>query len=207
MRIILAIRYAVGKRIAMGRAKKCRQVIASVLLETAMFTKDEIRRRRLEELCQREGGPQAVADKAKLAGANLSGPTLDQIIKGSLLPAKADGSRSPRALGDALARKIEEVFDLGEGWLDWPFSNVDFKRFIALNPYQRAYFEGQMITFLDQAEKFKGVPAEANGAPVPNKKVEKHYKAPPKAPVPETKNGRTEEAPQAKKKATSRHQD
>jgi hypothetical protein len=45
---------------------------------------------------------------------------LDQVIKGVLLPAKNDGTRSPRSLGDAAARSIEKAFDLPEGWFDAP---------------------------------------------------------------------------------------
>jgi hypothetical protein len=177
-----------------------------------MHTKDEIRRRRLEELCQREGGVKAVAGKVKAASPEsdekpISWQSLDQILKGVLLPPKADGTRTPRSLGDSTARQIEKAFDLGEGWFDWPFENVDFKRWSALSPLQRAYFEGQMGIVLGQAEKvsFAGVPAEANGKAVSNKTVEKHYKAPPKVTRGENKSEqRTEDAPQARKKASVR---
>lgn len=48
----------------------------------------------------------------------MSAQSLDQILKGVLLPAKSDGSRSPRKLGDAAAHKIEDAYKLGRGWFD-----------------------------------------------------------------------------------------
>jgi phage repressor protein C with HTH and peptisase S24 domain len=79
-----------------------------------METNAERRRRKLAELCQSRG-LKAVADRADLNPA-----TLDQIIKGVLLPPKKDGSRSPRSLGDEAARKIEDAESLGLGWFDTP---------------------------------------------------------------------------------------
>jgi hypothetical protein len=84
------------------------------MLETAsMETNAERRRRKLIELCKKHGGYTAVAEKAGVTPA-----TLDQVIKGVLLPAKQDGSRSPRALGNANAHAIEDAFGLGRGWFD-----------------------------------------------------------------------------------------
>jgi hypothetical protein len=78
-----------------------------------METNNERRRRKLIELCKRHGGYVAVAEKAGVTAA-----TLDQVIKGVLLPPKQDGSRSPRALGNTNARAIEDAFGLGHGWFD-----------------------------------------------------------------------------------------
>lgn len=84
------------------------------MLETAsMETNAERRRRKLIELCKKHGGYTAVAEKAGVTPA-----TLDQVIKGVLLPAKQDGTRSPRALGNANAHAIEDAYDLGRGWFD-----------------------------------------------------------------------------------------
>lgn len=44
--------------------------------------------------------------------------TLDQVLKGTLLPPRADGSRSPRRLGHEASTKIEDAFELGRGWFD-----------------------------------------------------------------------------------------
>lgn len=79
-----------------------------------METAAERRRRKLTELCDRHGRA-AIA-----AAAEMSAVYLEQIIKGVLLPAKADGTRTPRSLGDRAARAIEAAFGLGEGWFDQP---------------------------------------------------------------------------------------
>ncbi|MBA3590362.1 hypothetical protein [Methylibium sp.] len=77
-----------------------------------METGDQRRKRKLADLCAEHG----LAEVASKAGASIA--YLDQILKGRLLPAKKDGSRSPRSLGDAVARTIEERFGLGLGWFD-----------------------------------------------------------------------------------------
>lgn len=77
-----------------------------------METSAERRRRKLTWLCDKRGLKQ-VAERAGLSPASL-----DQIIKGVLLPPKKDGSRNPRALGDDAARKIEDAEKLGTGWFD-----------------------------------------------------------------------------------------
>lgn len=78
-----------------------------------METAHDRRKRKLEELCSREGGIKAVADRADVNPA-----TLDQILKGTLLPPKKDGSRSARGVGNELARTLERAFELGIGWFD-----------------------------------------------------------------------------------------
>ncbi len=83
-------------------------VIKTALMETS----SERRRRKLAELCAQRGL------KPVAMRAGLSPATLDQIIKGVLLPPKRDGSRTPRSLGDEAARKIEDAESLGRGWFD-----------------------------------------------------------------------------------------
>lgn len=144
MRVSVASRYANFKQIA----RWCDFASSSDLLETVMDTKDEIRRRRLKELCGSKGGVRAVAEKA-----NVNWQSLDQILKGVLLPEKANGERSARALGDPLARKIEQAYDLGEGWFDWPFPGVDFKRWSALGASQRNYVVGRLAGLIEEAER------------------------------------------------------
>jgi hypothetical protein len=114
-----------------------------------MDTNDEIRLQRLRQLCREtDGGVRAVASKA-----GLNWQTLDQIIKRVPLPPKADGTTSPRNVGSALARQIEESFDLGEGWFDWPFEGVDFKQWKALNEAQRIYVQGRLGEAVRDAAK------------------------------------------------------
>lgn len=78
-----------------------------------METKGARRLRKLTWLCNEHGGAETVA-----AESGVSEEYLGQILKGVLLPAKADGSRSARILGDAAARKIEAAYRLGNGWFD-----------------------------------------------------------------------------------------
>jgi hypothetical protein len=112
-----------------------------------MDTNDEIRLRRLEELC-RVHGVKVVAAKAD---PELNWQTLDQIIKRVEHRAKADGTKSPRNVGTSVARAIERGLDLGEGWFDWPFDNVDFKKWKALNQMQRIYLQGRISEAIEQA--------------------------------------------------------
>lgn len=77
-----------------------------------METKSDRRLRKLQELCN-------TYTLAKVAERSKISPVyIDQILKRRLLPAKADGSRSPRNLGDAKAHAIEDAFTLGRGWFD-----------------------------------------------------------------------------------------
>ena len=86
----------------------------SELLENhIMETATERRLRKLQELAAVSGGIHAIA-----AAAGVSAASLDQIIKGTRLPKKADGTRSARSLGDAAARAIEDAYKLGRGWFD-----------------------------------------------------------------------------------------
>lgn len=85
-------------------------LIKSISMETSA----ERRRRKLAQLCEQKGL------RAVAARAGVSAASLDQIIKGVLLPPKKDGSRSPRSLGDDAARRIEDAERLGRGWFDEP---------------------------------------------------------------------------------------
>jgi len=78
-----------------------------------METCSERRKRKLLELAQEKGGLKVLA-----ADCGLSYGSLDQIVKGVPLPAKADGSRKERSLGDDAARSIEARYNLGRGWFD-----------------------------------------------------------------------------------------
>lgn len=83
-----------------------------------METKDERRKRKLQMLCDAvNGGAKVVAERSGLNSQNLT-----QVLAGTLLPPKKDGTRSPRALGDLSAESIEDAFKLGRGWFDSPAS-------------------------------------------------------------------------------------
>lgn len=140
-------------------------------------TNAEIRRRRLEELCGRHGGVRPVAEHAK-----MNWQALEQVLRKAPLPKREDGQQSYKSLGDAAARKLEDAFDLGRGWFDWPFQGVDFKKWEKLNRFDRARVEGRLIEFIDQALATPS-PAldEVAGPPVSDSKVRKHYKAVPAA--------------------------
>ena len=72
----------------------------------------ERRRRKLERLVSLYGKTSIAAQ------AGLNSAFLDQVLKEVLLPAKADGTRSPRKLGDQAARRIEAALALPRNWLD-----------------------------------------------------------------------------------------
>lgn len=72
------------------------------MLESVMSPKDALREA-LVALCQREGGADAVADKAEVNAQNLT-----HIMNGVLLP-----SGRPRGVGPQLAEKLERAFP---GW-------------------------------------------------------------------------------------------
>jgi hypothetical protein len=143
-----------------------------------METNDERRRRKLATLCEQFGGVREVADRSGVAWA-----TLDQILKGTLLPPKGDGSRSPRAMGDANARAIEESFGLGRGWFDWPFDAVDFKSYASLNDLERGYVQARMAAAIEEcaAKHAKRVLRRlgVKGDPVSDARVEQNYPLPP----------------------------
>lgn len=84
-----------------------------------METVSERRRRKLISLAEQRGGVAAVA-----RAAGLSPAALDQVVKGTLLPAKADGTRNAKSLGDPSARAIERALDLAYGWFDADDSSV-----------------------------------------------------------------------------------
>lgn len=129
-----------------------------------METKDQRRKRKLELLiAATDGGMEAIA-----VAASLNPAYLQQILKGSLLPPKRDGTRSARALGDSAAEAIEDAYTLGRGWFDspqtlparfgnvaeepkavykvdpWPFSSVTAAQYETLRPASKALIE-QMI--------------------------------------------------------------
>lgn len=96
--------------------------IPSYSLKRAMETRSQRRLRKLQWLCQEQGGPQQIA---MLAGVNAE--SLDQVLKGVLLPPKRDGSRTPRSLGDQTVSAIEDAFKLGRGWFDTDDGFDDFE--------------------------------------------------------------------------------
>jgi hypothetical protein len=104
-----------------------------------METNDETRRRKLGALCGAKGGVRQVAGAAGVKWENL-----DQILKGVLLPPKADGKRNPKSLGDDTARKLELAYDLGRGWFDWPFDAVDFKAYVKLSDVDKGFVQARM---------------------------------------------------------------
>lgn len=112
-----------------------------------MESRDERRRHRLEQLCKAHGGVKAVAAQAKLGWEGL-----DQILKRTPLPEKRDGTRSLRALGDPAAHAIEDAFDLGRGWFDWPLTAVDYKRYWALSPDDRGYVQRRLMQAIEECE-------------------------------------------------------
>lgn len=119
---------------ALRSAPSC--VIEALFMEA----KDTRRTRKLKQLCEENGGVRAVAERAGLGWEGL-----DQILKGTLLPKKADGTRSARALGDPAAEAIEDAFDLGRGWFDWPFDLIDHRRYWRLTEAQRVIAQDRML--------------------------------------------------------------
>ena len=77
-----------------------------------------LRHRKLKSLALKYKAQGGLAHIAAMIEANPA--SLDQIVKGVLLKPKADGTRTPKSLGHATARKIEVAFDLGVGWFDSP---------------------------------------------------------------------------------------
>jgi hypothetical protein len=140
-----------SKRIAMP--DYLRPLVA--VIQGRMETNDERRRRKLSALCERHGGVRALAELTGVAWA-----TLDQILKGTLLPKKDDGTRSPRALGDANARAIEEALDLGRGWFDWPFDSVDFKAYAALSDTEKGFVQANMAAAMEGGGKSDTQPSD-----------------------------------------------
>jgi len=77
-----------------------------------METNAERRRRKLTALCKQRG-LDTIAENAQ-----VSPDALDQVIKGTLLPVKKDGTRNMKGLGDENARAIEKGEGLPVGWFD-----------------------------------------------------------------------------------------
>ncbi|WP_336695660.1 S24 family peptidase [Delftia acidovorans] len=79
-----------------------------------MESRSERRKRKLQLLCDAApGGIKAVADAAQ-----MNYQSLQQILAGTLLPPKKDGSRTPKSLGDKAAEALEDELGLGKGWFD-----------------------------------------------------------------------------------------
>ena len=127
------------------------------VLERRMNTNDEVRRRRLARLCKDiDGGLIAVAENAGLSPAYL-----DQIMKRVLLPERADGTRSARALSDQAARQIEVAHGVTPGWLDWPLEAVDFEDYSALSDLDKGAVQARMMAAIEdrlQNSAYEGVP-------------------------------------------------
>jgi hypothetical protein len=123
-----------------------------------METKDQRRQRKLGQLiAATAGGMDAIA-----TAADINPAYLQQIVKGVLLPAKRDGSRSPRSLGDTAAEKIEDAMRLGRGWFDgnapmpgdthtsqdttaWPFETLTIAQWQLLPKESRALVENMAL--------------------------------------------------------------
>lgn len=103
-----------------------------------METNEDRRCRKLKALIKHHGA-EVVATQAGLSAAYL-----DQIVKKVLLPKKADGSRSHRALADDAARRIERGLDLPTGWLDWPFDGFDLVLYYSLTEKEQGELEAKM---------------------------------------------------------------
>lgn len=126
-----------------------------------METANERRKRKLAELVVRHG-LDAIASKADVSKASL-----DQILKGTLLPRKQDGTRSPRSLGDAAAAAIETALELGAGWFDatddiaFDADTIEFAKL-----YQRLNIqERQKMRLLYHVARDAGKPSERWRAP------------------------------------------
>lgn len=142
-----------------------------------METKDARRTRKLGLLIDATaGGLDAIAIKAEVHPQYLK-----QIVKGVLLPPKRDGTRSPRALGDAAAEKIEDAYELGRGWFDsnralpnasgvqeieppyplnaWPMASVTRDQYVSLSDKSKIAIESMILNFLtleSKVEKYSG---------------------------------------------------
>jgi hypothetical protein len=121
-----------------------------------MESKDERRKRKLVQLVGDKGGVKPVA-----LAAGLAWETLDQVLKGTPLPAKKDGTCSPRSLGDPAAEAIEDAYDLGRGWFDWPFDLVDHRDYWSLPEPKRHALQDRMA---QEIAKLKQAPPPRAGA-------------------------------------------
>ena len=112
-----------------------------------METHSEIRRTRLEVLCEQHG----LKHVADLSGLNWQ--YIDQAIKKTLLPAKQDGTRSYRKMSDESFEKIEDALKLGRGWFDQSYQ-VPSKHMAPLHmdagktPKQMNFLDSQNTTNL-----------------------------------------------------------
>jgi hypothetical protein len=120
------------------------------MLKNGMTTNDTVRRHRLVLLAAAAGGLQKLAD---LPAKKQSWAALDQVIKRTPLPAKADGSISQKSLGDRAARDLELATGHAPGWLDWPLDGVDFDKYSNLTEAQQNQLQGRMSLEMDQMLK------------------------------------------------------
>ena len=120
-----------------------------------METANDRRLRKLKALIEEKGGVEAVA-----TAASISAQSLDQILKGTLLPKKADGTRSKRSLGDAAAWEIEDAYGLGRGWFDMSDAASEFS---AEARAFAKYYDGASS---EQRVVFKAVAVVAGIAPI-----------------------------------------
>lgn len=103
-------------------------------------TNDEVQRMRLKELCATYGGLQAVAERVQTHWQYL-----DQVLKRRLLKPRKDGTQKSAALGEDLARRIEQAYELPAGWLDWPLTMVPFDVWARMSLADRSYVQGVMV--------------------------------------------------------------
>ena len=121
---------------------------AACRLKPGMETNDARRKRKLAKLSKEKNGVRSVAE-----AAGLRWESLDQVLKGTLLPEKANGKREARGLGDPAARAIESAYGLGEGWFDWPFDFVDARRYDAITDEQKIFVQARMVQAIEECEK------------------------------------------------------
>jgi hypothetical protein len=139
-----------------------------------MKTISEIRRQRLQILLSEDG--LTYAEMNARLGRNRRDATLSQVAKAA--PNTSTGT--PRAMGDAQARRLETVFGKPHGWFDldpdiersqpaaaaailhtssanlplvpWPFT-VSFARYLHLDPLGHARVDEYISLLVEKAER------------------------------------------------------
>lgn len=111
-----------------------------------METVSERRRRKLTALANARGGVARIAE-----AAGLSAAALDQVLKGTLLPPKADGTRNSKSLGDPSARAIEAALGLGHGWFDADDAAINLDPVVQLDELESAL--KTIADFLSKTDK------------------------------------------------------
>lgn len=138
------------------------------VIERAMDTNDEVRRRRLSRLIAKtEGGLKGVAQRA-----GLSAQALGQLLKITHLPKKkTSDEQSRKCMGNPAARALERAYELLEGWMDWPLEAVDYEVYQALSDFNKATAQArfmQAIKELSQPEKLVNIHASTVVTNAPN---------------------------------------